>query len=74
MKFIKPNFYDRFRCSASACSYTCCAGWEIDIDPDTGKYYETLPGAFGERLREQIEESPEGVSFFRLGEGDRCPQ
>ena len=54
MKFVKPNFYDRFRCTASACSDTCCAGWEIDIDPDTKAYYETLEGEFGERLREQI--------------------
>ncbi|MBQ2667663.1 MAG: flagellin lysine-N-methylase [Clostridia bacterium] len=73
MKFIKPNFYDRFRCTASACSDTCCAGWEIDIDPDTRKYYEELEGPFGDRLREQIEETPEGIACFRLGEGDRCP-
>ena len=73
MKFIKPNFYDKFRCIASACSDTCCAGWEIDIDPDTRRFYESVQGEFGERLREQIDEMPEGVSCFRLGEGDRCP-
>ena len=73
MKFIKPNFYDQFRCTASACSDTCCAGWEIDIDPDTREYYENLEGEFGDRLREQIEELPEGTACFRLGEGERCP-
>lgn len=73
MKFVKPNFYDRFRCTASACSDTCCAGWEIDIDPDTKAYYETLEGEFGERLREQIEELPEGMACFRLTEDERCP-
>ena len=73
MKFIKPNFYDKFRCTASACSDTCCAGWEIDIDPDTREYYESIEGEFGDRLREQIEELPEGTACFRLGEGDRCP-
>ncbi len=73
MRFIKPNFYDKFRCIASSCSDTCCAGWEIDIDPDTRRFYESVPGEFGERLREQIDELPEGTSCFRLGEGDRCP-
>ena len=73
MKFVKPNFYDRFRCTASACSDTCCAGWEIDIDPDTKAYYETLEGEFGERLREQIEELPEGMACCRLTEDERCP-
>lgn len=73
MKFIKPNFYDRFHCTASACSDTCCAGWEIDIDPDSRAYYEELEGPFGDRLREQIEELPEGGACFRLGEGERCP-
>ncbi len=73
MKFIKPNFYDRFRCTAAACSDTCCAGWEIDIDPDTKAYYEELEGAFGERLREQIEELPDGMACFRLTDEERCP-
>ena len=73
MKFIKPNFYDRFRCTASACSDTCCAGWEIDIDPDTKAYYEELEGDFGERLREQIEELPDGAACFRLTDDERCP-
>lgn len=73
MKFIKPNFYDRFRCTASACSDTCCAGWEIDIDPDTREYYDKLEGPFGDRLREQVEELPDGTACFRLDEGERCP-
>ena len=51
MKFIKPNFYDAFHCTAAACSDTCCAGWEIDVDPDTVEYYENLEGELGDRLR-----------------------
>ena len=55
MKFIKPNFYDAFHCTAAACSDTCCAGWEIDVDPDTVEYYENLEGELGDRLREAVE-------------------
>lgn len=28
MKFIKPNFYDAFHCTAAACSDTCCENKE----------------------------------------------
>lgn len=73
MKFIKPNFYDKFHCIASKCSDTCCAGWEVDIDPDTLDYYDTVEGELGERLRENIEELPDGTACFRLTEGERCP-
>ncbi len=27
-----PDYYNDFKCIASACKHTCCAGWEIDID------------------------------------------
>lgn len=73
MKFVKPNFYDQFRCTAGKCSDTCCAGWEIDIDPDTKEYYESIEGPFGRELREQIDELEDGTVCFRLGEGERCP-
>lgn len=61
MKFIKPNFYDAFHCTAAACSDTCCAGWEIDVDPDTVEYYENLEGELGDRLREELCDLPDGT-------------
>ena len=70
MKFIKPNFYDAFHCTAAACSDTCCAGWEIDVDPDTVEYLE---GELGDRLREELCDLPDGTVCFRLGENERCP-
>ena len=73
MKFIKPNFYDAFHCTAAACSDTCCAGWEIDVDPDTVEYYENLEGELGDRLREELCDLPDGTVCFRLGENERCP-
>lgn len=73
MKFVKPGFYDQFRCTASACKDSCCLGWEIDIDPDTEEYYAAVEGPFGERLRENMERLPEGGACFRLTEEERCP-
>ena len=71
MKYIKPDFYDNFRCTASACRHSCCEGWEIDIDEDSADYYEQLPGRIGEELRANIKSKPE--PHFIMTEGGRCP-
>lgn len=72
MVFVKPDFYDAFFCKADACGDTCCAGWEIDIDPQTLDRYRRTTGAFGEKLRKNIDISGETASFHLL-EGDICP-
>ena len=58
MRYIKPDFYDDFRCIASACRHSCCAGWEIDIDEDTADYYAELSDAIGGELRAHISAEP----------------
>ena len=72
MKLIAPDYYGDFSCLMGACRHTCCAGWEIDIDPDTLEYYRSIPGEAGERLMRNIEEDGEGA-HFRMVAGDRCP-
>ena len=64
----KPDFYDQFKCIASRCTDTCCVGWEIDIDEATQEVYRKVAGAFGERLRANIEDG-----HFKLLPHDRCP-
>ncbi|ELP5182948.1 flagellin lysine-N-methylase, partial [Clostridium perfringens] len=35
-KIIKKlSGYDDFKCIADSCKFTCCEGWDIDIDKDT---------------------------------------
>ena len=63
-----PDFYDSFHCIAGKCTDTCCVGWEIDIDEISAKRYAKVKGAFGEKLRENIEDG-----HFKLSPGDRCP-
>lgn len=72
MKTIVPSIYGDFRCLAGACRHTCCAGWEIGIDPDTRARYAAVSGELGRRLAECIDDAPDGATF-RLGPGDRCP-
>ncbi len=73
MKWIQPDFYDAFRCTAGACAHNCCLGWEVDVDPDTAAFYEGLAGALGDKLRRCLTVSPDGSRCFAMtGEG-RCP-
>ena len=71
MKRVVPDYYADFACIAGACRHTCCVGWEIDIDPDSLRRYQAIPGEMGERLRSyiDIEETP----HFRLTADERCP-
>lgn len=66
----RPGFYKKFQCIGSACSDNCCIGWEIDIDERTNEVYQSLEGAFGERLRASIT-TEEDIHFVL--EQERCP-
>lgn len=54
MKITKPDYFNKFKCIASECEDTCCAGWGIVIDDETHKNYLTVVSEFGERLRNEI--------------------
>ena len=72
MRTRVPDYYDRFRCLAGACPHTCCEKWEVVIDPETARRYETLPGTLGERLRAAMRADADGDLCFPLA-GGRCP-
>ena len=71
MKIIFPDYYDSFKCIASACRHNCCIGWEIDIDEESMAYYRSVGGEFGKRLKKNI--SRRGSPHFVLCENERCP-
>lgn len=71
MKVFAPDYYSGFRCIAGACRHSCCAGWEIDVDPETLKRYRTMEGPLGEKLRRCIDSEPE--PHFILSPEERCP-
>ena len=72
MKHYVLNYYSAFRCAAGACKHTCCADWEIDIDPETAEYYKNVPGEFGKKLCSNIDFGEDDASFV-LCEDGRCP-
>ncbi len=68
MKVVVPDFYRKFRCLAGACRDTCCAGWEVDIEPKTEERYASVSGPFGERLRRFVSDGR-----ILLDASERCP-
>ena len=71
MKIRVPDYYKNFKCIASACTDSCCAGWEVDLDDPAYDYYLSVKGPFGERLRSVMVDDKEGKRF-RLN-NNRCP-
>lgn len=54
MQYTVPHYYKKFSCTGSACPDTCCAGWQIQIDPASLKRYRHTEGPIGNRLRNEI--------------------
>ena len=67
----KPDYFDRFRCIAGACSDSCCIGWEIDVDEERRVCYRNVDGELGERLKNCIDW--EEGHFILQGKEERCP-
>ena len=68
MQYTVPHYFKQFQCIGGACPDTCCAGWQIQIDPSSLRKYRKKKGPLGTRLRNEIDWK-EGV--FRRYEG-RC--
>jgi len=73
MFYIKPDFYDDFKCIAGRCTDNCCIGWEIDVDEASLEKYNKINTLFGDKIRSQIIKSEDGSSCFKLSENERCP-
>ena len=73
MKYLTLETFSDFVCIGADCPYTCCAGgWNIYIDEETAKYYRSVYGEMGEKLRNSIQEK-DGKTSFIMNEEGRCP-
>ena len=68
MRYVKPYYYNEFKCIADKCPDTCCAGWQIVIDDETLDKYSSEKDEFSHRLKNSIDWA-EGV--FHQNNG-RC--
>lgn len=55
MRYVKPYYYDDFKCTAAQCPDTCCAGWQIVIDEEALEKYGKCNDEFGMRLKNSID-------------------
>lgn len=71
MQIVYPEYYNAFRCLASACPDSCCKEWAVDVDDTSADFYRSLPGALGDRLRQVLEDTEDGT-IMTITNG-RCP-
>ncbi|MBQ2864976.1 MAG: flagellin lysine-N-methylase [Clostridia bacterium] len=71
MHTVRPDYYDKFECTAEKCRHNCCIGWEIDIDEYTLAYYDGLEDKIGQRIRNNI--TRKDTACFKMTENGRCP-
>lgn len=72
MKIRVPSYFKDFKCIASACEDTCCAGWDIVVDEEMRQCYQNIEGEFGKKLRSKMVVDEEGDNIF-VREGNNCP-
>ncbi len=72
MHIFYPDYYNDFRCIASACPDSCCKEWDVQVDPESARYYRALPGPLGDHLRSVLEDV-DGDTIMRQTQDRRCP-
>lgn len=72
MKYLTLETFTDFVCIGSDCPFTCCGGWGITIDEETDRFYQSVEGEMGERLRNCIHRE-DGNARIILKEDGSCP-
>ncbi|EJT6340751.1 flagellin lysine-N-methylase [Clostridium perfringens] len=76
--FFIPKYMNDFKCIGPNCIDTCCAGWDINIDENTFKKYESDKGNLKELINgKYLKNSESGDSFnygfMKITEDNKCP-
>lgn len=71
MEVYFPSYYHSFRCIAGACPDSCCKEWAVDVDDDAARFYRSLDGDLGDRLRSVLADTDDGTVMTI--ENGRCP-
>ncbi len=72
MRDIYPEFYHTFKCIANRCEDSCCKDWDIDIDSETERFYQTVQGDLGDKMRRKLANDEYDERVFKVENG-RCP-
>ena len=71
MDIFFPKYYKSFACIADKCPDACCKEWSVDVDEDAAAFYLGLTGPLGDRLRQVLQDTPDGTMM--VIENGRCP-
>ena len=71
MKVFAPKYYKEFKCIADKCTHSCCVGWEIDVDKETLKKYESSKGRYFDSIRNSLDLSD--TPHIKLLSNEHCP-
>lgn len=55
MRYVIPDYYKEFVCTADQCEDTCCAGWQIVIDRKSLRRYGKVQGAFRRKMFRSVD-------------------
>ena len=69
MRYVIPDYYKEFYCTADQCEDTCCAGWQIVIDRKSLRKYGQVKGRFRKRMFSSVDFMQE---TFRQDKETRC--
>lgn len=72
MRDIYPDFYREFKCIANRCEDSCCKDWDIDVDSETEKFYNTVNNPLGDKIRSLTYTDEYGERVFKSNNG-KCP-
>jgi len=72
---FKVGFFNDFNCIAGGCSFTCCQGWEINVDIDTYNEWKSNEIKFGYILKniKTKKTKNETQHFIKMGNKMCCP-
>ena len=78
VNLFMPKYMEEFKCIGSECIDTCCAGWDINIDEDTYKLYDTSIGELKKLVEGKFIENDNSDSYLNKGNmilkgGNKCP-
>ncbi len=72
MKYLNLETFTDFVCIGSECPYTCCSGWQITVDEETDRFYKSVDGEMGDRLKNCIQRE-DGKAWFIMRQDGSCP-
>ena len=74
MEIRYPSYYKKFQCVAGDCPDTCCAGWEIPVDPASEKRYRDAQKSGKIKNREFVRKLKNYIKDGRILSDDvTCP-